>query len=231
MVEFEGSILPAACAKLLLLYFFPCYYISVLRRKALRGWAQNLLKIFQWQMEEWEEWDSGKSVPWSGAIRSWKQWWAPAGIAQPPSSTFHLCWAAHVREQCFHFPLLWAQGVTQSPFPPRWLMLLSPKPACSVVLWLEQQGYHSAQQRGWQSWAQQVFIGKDLLPFWITGPWAPWVVWPLHLLFCLAFVSTVSFWYIQKSLPASQFSSTATELLLIKGSNYFVAACTAMRLF
>lgn len=82
---------------------------------------------------------------------------------------------------------LWAQGMDQSAFPPR--ADLSPCAQSQPVL---ECGNWSSKWC-WQSWAQLVFVGEDLLPFCIAAPWAQWLVWPLPLIFCFAFVSTVRF--------------------------------------
>lgn len=172
---------------------FPTITFQFCGGKYWENEARTYSKSFSGKWSGGEECDSGNSLPWSGAISSWKQWWALAGITQPPSPICHLCWAAHVREQCFHLSLREHRVLTRVLSHPSVWSSLCLKPACSVMLELEHQGYCSAQRWGWQGWAQQVFMEKDFLPFCITGPWAQWVVWLLHSLFCFAFVSTVRF--------------------------------------
>lgn len=113
---------------------FPCYYISVLWRKTLRGWGQNLLKIFQRQMEWWGRMGLREepALKWSNQLME-----AMMGTSWHCLATLlHLPPLLSCPRKRAVLPLtsLWAQGIDQSAFPPSWLTSLCPKPACSAVL-------------------------------------------------------------------------------------------------
>lgn len=145
-------------------------------------------KSFSGRWSGGEEWHSGNSLPWSEAVSSWKQWWELAGIAQPPTSIFHLCWTAHVREQCFHCPPCEHRVLTRVLSHPK-LISLCPKPALECCAGAARLSLSTAVGLAELSTADVHGRGHSALLY----PWAQWLVWPLHLLFCFTFLSTAGF--------------------------------------